>query len=192
MKNSTDRGIDIVMTKPPSPSREEGFDAEDILAGKYDNLAYAFGVPWQRGEKAKLARAAGVSRQYITELTSGRRKASPEMAERLYQAAQSLNIWNMSPEFFSGANRRSNAKFGAWDKRWQMIQKQKRALRKQSFLPTPDEAIRIQAELMLGHLNAVKNQKSALNRYAKRLRRLVTQANLILAEYQHDKETDCP
>lgn len=190
MKNSTDLGIDIVVTKTPIPSREEGFDAKNILAGKYDDLVYAFGVPWRRGEKAKLARTVGVSRQYITELTSGRRKASPQMAARLSRAALDLNIWGISPKVFTEGCSGPNAKFNHWDKRWQLIQKQKRGIRKQSFLPMPDEAIQIKSELLVGYRDAIKNPQSCLNRYAKRLRRLIRQARFRLAELQPKEDTD--
>lgn len=172
------------------PPFQEGPATEEILKGKLDGMIYLFGIPWQRGEKARLARAVGVSRQYITELTSGRRKASPEMAERLYLAAQTLNIWSISPKSFTGADGRSNAKFDPWNKRWQMIQKQERAVRNRSFLPTPDEAIRIKSELLTGYCDAIKNPKSCLNRYAKRLRRLMKQARLRLAEYQSEEDAD--
>ena len=46
----------------------------------------------KRGQKAELARRTGFSRSYITSIINGTKRASPETATKLVEAAKSLDI----------------------------------------------------------------------------------------------------
>ena len=180
-KLKRDLGIEIeIEPAPPRPGKlnepnRSQLPPGEILAGKYDFLFSIYGPPWRRGEKARLARAAGVSRQYITELTSGRRKATPQMAKRLSQAAERIGLRHLPLQSFMGERSPFNVKFGDLNRRWQMLQKQELLLQKKIFLPTQQESIQIGIEMLTNYRKAVQNPQSAICRYVKRLNRLLTQ-----------------
>jgi len=48
-------------------------------------------MEWKHGQKVQLARAAGISKQYLNGILSGR-KCSRELARRLEKASASLGI----------------------------------------------------------------------------------------------------
>lgn len=47
-------------------------------------------VAWARGDQAKLAKNAGITRQKLNDFLKGRRTPSPECAERLEAEASAL------------------------------------------------------------------------------------------------------
>ncbi len=46
---------------------------------------------WSTGDKARLAEAAGVSLQYLSDLLSRRRRASPDLARKLSDLAATMD-----------------------------------------------------------------------------------------------------
>ncbi len=49
-------------------------------------------LKWEYGQKSKLARAAGISKQHLNNIIHRRKNARPELAKRLENAALSMGI----------------------------------------------------------------------------------------------------
>lgn len=47
---------------------------------------------WQHGQKTELAAHCGVSVQYLSDILHGRKRALPELAERIEQQARRMGI----------------------------------------------------------------------------------------------------
>ena len=47
---------------------------------------------WQRGQKSQLAKAVGISLQYLCDIPSGRKRALPELARRIETESSKLGL----------------------------------------------------------------------------------------------------
>lgn len=53
---------------------------------------FSRGKFWQWGQQAELARRAGISRQYLSDILNCRKRALPELAQKLEEEAKSMGL----------------------------------------------------------------------------------------------------
>ena len=59
---------------------------------------------WKHGQKAQLAKRAGISRQYLNDILSCRKRALPELAVKLERAAAEMSITIEAKDFMFPSN----------------------------------------------------------------------------------------
>ncbi len=72
--------------------------------------------PWKWGQKAELARQAGISRQYLSDILNCRKHAPPELAEKLEAASIEMKL-NLKKEHFMYPKKAPESKFNTPDVR---------------------------------------------------------------------------
>ncbi|MFA6102623.1 MAG: helix-turn-helix domain-containing protein [Victivallaceae bacterium] len=72
--------------------------------------------PWKWGQKAELARRAGISRQYLSDILNCRKHAPPELAEKLEAASSEMKL-NLKKEHFMYPKKAPESRFNTPDVR---------------------------------------------------------------------------
>ena len=145
----------------------------NLESGRLDDFIKIKGGGWKYGQKAELARRAKVSRQFITELTAGRRKANRRTALLLSQAASSMGL-DIPARYFMKPQQAFHPCFTPLKQRAQLLQQDQKIHYRHCPLPTRRETELIYSDLVTHYPWCIFSRDSTLNRYFRRLKSFLT------------------